>query len=341
MPKVKKLEITLDYQNLIFAPPGVGNPDEQFRVAASNDTPTINKWRETWLSNIRANHEKFGDFSEKSIGKFFGLWKYKPALCAGSGPSLKRNGEELRKRDGMGLISCLHNFHFFIDHHVDVDFWVTLDAGEITIAEVSEGGKESEEYYWEQTKGKILFAYIGSSPKLLEKWQGEIYFFNCPMPDAKLLEDIDSICKFNTLVSSGGNVLGACVYIAKAILGANPIAFVGADFSFSYDKKFHGWDSHYDKNLGRCIRIIDIFGNSVLTWGSYYGFKQFFEWLVQTVPGLYFNCSEGGTLGSYPEGNLMQVRPIDLCDFFQMYQCFKKVELGCENPKTDQRIILY
>lgn len=339
MAKEKKIEITLEYQNSISSPPmEVRN---LYKTACSGDDITLEKNGPMWIKNIKENHLKYGPFSEKSVGKLWGILRHKPAIVAGSGPSLKKNGHELKNRDGICLLSCLHNFHFFIDREVDVDYYVSLDGGEVTVEEVYEGGAHSPDYYWEKTQDKVLLAYIGTSPRLLEKWKGQIYFFNAPTPGYGIDKEIDAIETFHTYVSSGGNVLGACVYIAKAIFGANPIAFTGADFCFSYDKKFHGWDSKYDKNMGNVLRSVDVFGNKVYTWGSYHGFKCFFDWLSQTVLGIYINCTEGGTLGAYPDGNLMSIRQMDLEDFIRMYTLSDEIKEQCMNPSTEERKILY
>jgi hypothetical protein len=339
MPKIKKLEVELEYQNYILSPPVA--PKSLYETACGADGKTIDVWRETWLKNIQANKKTFGSFASKSIGQLHRKYKYRPAIVAGAGPSLKRNASDLKGRGDIPLISCLHNFHFLEDQGTPADFYVTLDAGEVTIEEVSEGGTRTEEEYWAITKGRTLLAYIGTSPRLLEKWQGEIYFYNCPTSDHATELAVDSIEKFHMYVSPGGNVLGACLYIAKGIFGANPIAFVGADFCFSYDKKFHGWDSKYDKDVGHVMRSVDVFGNKVYTWGSYHGFKCFFDWVTQVVPGSYYNCTEGGTFGAYPEGNIISVKQLDLTDFIKMYEFCEEIQGQCLDPEGAERLILY
>lgn len=315
-------------------------PAQLYQTACGNDGATIQAWRDTWLNNIRANHKKYGSFKDMGLGQLHGALKYRPAIVAGSGPSLKRNGADLKDRGDIALISCLHNFHFFEDRGVHVDYYVSLDAGDVTVEEVSEGGAKTQEEYWAATEGKTLLAFIGTSPRLLEKWRGKVLFFSCPM-EPSLDEEVEKIEAFHTLVSPGGNVLGACLYIAKCIMGANPIAFVGADFSFSYDKKFHGWDSKYDKNLGQVLRSVDIFGNKVYTWQSYHGFKCFFDWVTQKIPGIYFNCTEGGTFGAYQEGNIMSVRVLDLAEFFAMYQLCEQTQDLCRRPAEAERVVIY
>lgn len=347
MAGIKTAEIVLEYQGLLPGPPV--NPERLREQACSNDTQTIDHWIDIWLGNIRENKKRYGSFKEHSVSKFFGDFRYQPAIVAGSGPSLKKNAAKLKNRDGIPLISCLHNFHYFEDLELDTDFYVSLDAGDITVDEVSEGGSNSPEYYWERSKGKKLLCYIGTSPKLLEKWQGEVYFFNAPVPTPRFLEEQDKIEKFNTYFSTGGNVLGACLYAAKGLLGCSSIIFVGADFSFSYPKvdgektkqTFHAWDSKYDKDMGQCMSVRDIYGMPVKTWPSYWNFKNYFDWFACQVRGEYINATEGGCMGAFNEGNICQFKYMDLEDAIAQFTRFNEVKEPTLNPEVDYRKILY
>lgn len=340
MAKEKKAEVTLEYQNYIFQPPIA--PKQLWATAAQSDDVTIDKMGDLWVRNVKANHKTHGPWKDRSIGKIFGIARNQPVICIGSGPSLKRNGGELKDTHGIKTISCLHNFHFFEDRDITIDYYVSLDAQDVVIEEVYEGGSHEPDWYWERTKGKTLLAYIGSPPGLLAKWQGEILFFNCPVPHPSVDPKVDEVEPFRLYVAPGGNVLGACVYIAKSIMGANPIVFMGADFCFSYDKKFHGWDSKYDKDIGNVVRAVDVFGNRVLTWGSYWGFKCYFDYVAQTVPGMYINCTEGGTLGAYPEGNLISIMQMDLCDLYEMYSLSDRIKDSALDPAgVKEKKVLY
>lgn len=335
----RKVTIELDYQNCIESPPVA--PKQMYSNACGSDTITVESWRKVWIDNVNANHARFGSFKDNSIASEFGKFKYKPCFIAGSGPSLGYNGEHLKDRGDIPLVSCLHNFHFFTDRNVKVDYWVTLDAGEVVLEEVSEGGSKTADEYWELTKDQTLVAFIGTSPKLFDKWKGKVLLFNAPVPDAAYMENIEKLERFNLYISNGGNVLGACMYFAKAILGCNPIAFVGADFSFSYDKKFHGWDSKYDAKLGYVIKAVDVYGNKVLTWQSYYNFKNWFDYIALTVPGLYINCTEGGCFGSFNEGNIMAVKQMTAKSFIEMYELSEGVKTSCVDPSIDEKRILF
>lgn len=335
----RKAEILLEYQNYIQAPPV--QPNQMWNQACSSDGVTIDAWRNIWINNVTKNHEKFKSFKENSVAKVFGSQKYKPCIIVGSGPSLKYNADDLKDHGDIPVVSCLHNYHYLYEKGVKVDYWMTLDAGEVVIQEVSEGGTRPESEYWESTKDQTLVAFIGSSPKLFEKWQGKVLFFNAPVPDNEYIKTVEGLERFNTYISNGGNVLGACLYFAKAILGCNPIAFIGADFCFGYDKKFHSWDSKYDASLGYVLKAVDVYGNKVLTWQSYNNFKNWFDYIALQVPGIYVNCTEGGTFGAYPDGNLMAIKQMPLLDFLEMYRMFEEVRVSCEHPESEEKRILF
>lgn len=335
----RKAEIILEYQNYIEAPPVP--PKSLYAQACMNDGPTIDSWRKIWINNVKANKAKFGSFQDHSIGKLHGLYANKTAIIAGSGPSLKVNGAQLKDRGDIPLISCLHNFHYFEDNDVHVDFYVTLDAGPVVIEEVSEGGTKTAEEYWERTKNKKLIAFTGTDPKLFDLWKGEVYFYNAPVPDKAYAEEIDAIEKFNALISTGGNVLGACLYFAMGWLGCKPIGFVGADFAFGYDKKFHAWDSKYDQNLGYVLKATDVYGNKVLTWQSYANFKAWFDFIGIKFPGMLVNCTEGGTFGAYTDGNLMAIRQQELSEFISNHKMHEHLKPWAEDASKPCSLILF
>jgi hypothetical protein len=329
-----KREIFCEFQGMIDHPPVP--PQSLMQKAASNDGVTIEAWRETWLANIKANHQYLGSFKTHGLGNLFGRLRYQPVIVAGSGPSLKYSIEALKNRNGVPLVSCLHNFHFFEDAGIAPEYYVSLDAGRIAVDEVNaEVGGPGEDHYWELTKGRTLIAFIGSDPELLKRWQGKIYVYNAMIPDLAYQQAADELEVFHTWVSNGGNVLGACLYIAKAIMGAGMVAFIGADFSFGYDRRFHSWQSKYDEKMGNVTHLTDIFGNRVATWPSYANFKAWFDFICYRVPGVWYNCSEGGCLGSYPQGNLSCIRYTTLEDFLTMLNMCDKIKEQCIDPAIE------
>lgn len=343
MTEQRKAEIVLELQNYIESPPI--KPSQLYGNACSSDTVTIDSWRAIWIKNYEINHKKFGSFKDRSLGKLWNINKNKPCIIVGSGPSLGYNGEKLKDNKDIMTLSCLHNYHFFEDRNIKIDYFVTLDAGAVVLEEISEGGTKTEDEYWESTKDKKLIAFVGSDPKLFEKWQGEVFLYNCPIPDKNVMEAQTAVEEFICMVSNGGNVLGACLYIAKAFLGSNTVAFMGADFSFGYNSgkghKFHSWDSKYDSKLGNVMRGVDIFGNKVLTWPSYWNFKNWFDYVCLTVPGHYINCTEGGMLGAYQEGNLMCIKQMPITDLLNMYKINESISDQSTTPEKAQRALLF
>lgn len=317
-----------------------------YRQACSADSYTIDTWRDTWIANAKANKARFGSFTEHGIGELYHKYKNQPAIVAGSGPSLKFNAHKLKDRGPIPLVSCLHNFHYMEDVGAAPELYVSLDAGPVTISEVSEGGTKTEDEYWAMTKDRTLAAFISTDPELLRKWQGKILFYRCPIPDQILDQAMDELEAFHSYLSCGGNVLGCCLYIAKVFMGANPIAFVGADFSFGYElsektnnPKFHPWDSKYDAGIGHAMSVTDVFGNKVKTWPSYWSFKCFFDRTIQEVPGSYYNCTEGGIFGAYPDGNLRALIQMTLDDFLHMYKISDRFEGQALRPhEIDKRV---
>ncbi len=331
----KLAEVMIELQPYIDQPP-IAN-ESMYRSACSADDTTIKMWREIWLDNIKSNHAKYGPFEDKCIGLLWQEHAGKACIVAGAGPSLKLNGPLLKDRPAwMPLISCLHSFHYLEDVGAHPDYYMSLDAGEVTIEEVTEGGKRPESEYWDRTRDRTLLAYIGTSPRLLEKWQGRILFFNSPVPDESFRKSVDEVETFHQWLSTGGNVLGACMYFAKAYLGCQMVGFVGADFSFSNKGQlaFHAWPSKYDQNVGQLLKAIDIYGCPVFTWGSYYNFSLWFNYVTQLLPGWYVNCTEGGIFGAFREGNIRSVIQMELAQYLKTWSLEQHHNHQAKHPGT-------
>lgn len=307
---LRNIDIDLVYQPTIPGPPA----QDLYQQACAGDAGTVGFWKDRWIANYRSANDKFGDFGERSMGNLFGINRHKAAIVIGSGPSLKYALDALRENKSrvnpVLTVSALHNFGLFEDEDCHADYYVSLDAGEIVMKDVSEGRKHASDYYWEKTKGKTLIAYTSSHPDLWEKWQGDVYLFNSLIPDMSIRKAIEDIQPFSHYVSSGGNCTGAAMYIAKAVMASSTIMFVGLDLCFGYDNTFHSYKTSYD-SVGQYITVTDVFGNMRKTWRSYWGFKCWFDHTVCNVPGIWFNCSEG-ILGAYKEGNIAQFKYMDL-----------------------------
>lgn len=359
--EVTLVPMKLQYQRIIDGPPA---PLENlYKTATRSDEVTNNSWKKIWIDQVRKNSISH-DITSDSCMTEFAKEKCRPVIIAGSGPSIKRNYLDLKKRivkkqnlktgaleflenngrSDIKIVSCLHNFGLFENNDImgKDDYYLTLDAGPITIPEVYEGGegKHPEEWYWERTSERTLVAHVTTNPELLAKWRGRVIFFTSPPADDEtktVFEESYDPTKV-PYFSVGGNALGACLYFARAILGAGSIIFVGADFSFSYEHQFHGWNSPYDKQFNGIEAATDIFGNRVYTWPSYYGFKAWLDFIACGGKGGqlhdFINCTEGGILGAYPEGNIRQFKYMSLRECLSMFLAHEKIPEMTENVKV-------
>ncbi len=89
------------------------------------------------------------------------------------------------------------------------------------------------------------------------------------------------------------------------------------------------------------MRVTDIYGIKVNTWGSYFNFKCWFDARMCQVPGIYINATEGGILGAYDQGNISQIKQMDLEDALAMLHMQDHLKPQCESPGTENKTILY
>lgn len=327
------VQMKLAYQQYVPQPPA---PKEAlWKQACTNDEITSESWRDTWLKHIERNVTE-NDADNHMVSDEFAKHALKPVICVASGPSLKKNVERLKDAGDIPIISCLHNFGLLTDLGIKATY-VTLDAGQVVIPEMTEGGKKDKEYYLEASKECTLIAGLVSPPELIKMWRGETKFFNATIPDKAFMERMPQLTKNKWVYSVGGNTFGAAMYHAAWVWGCNPLALVGADFSFDYMHKFHSWDSAYDKQFAGVVPCTDVYGNRVYSWPSYQNFRAWTEFQAmggQSQHNLQIiNCTEGGTLGAYPHGNIMQVKQLRLQDFLDGYLRHKKLGDWVEQHK--------
>lgn len=332
----RKVELDLTYAPSINSIPE--KYGDVYKVACSGDAITVTSWKDIWVKNYAATKDRFGSFEEKSYGQLFGLNAHKPMIVIGSGPSLKTCLPDLKRNKALlnpvKSISCLHNFGILEDENCHADYYLSLDSGGVVIDDVTEARNKDGNFYWDATKDKTLIAYAASDPRLFDLWQGKVYLFNCLIPDSELREKLNGIERFSHYVSSGGNAGGAAMYTAKAVMGSSEIIYVGMDFSFSMERNFHSYGTHYDnvggKGIGNVVSWPSVFGNTApwsVTWPSYLNFKFWMDWVSYNVPGTWSTASEG-ILGAYPEGNINSFNYGNLNFLLEKYRVAEEVDLG-------------
>jgi len=313
---------------------GIPNGKESAWKAATNcDELTIKSWEKQWVDQTAANSKNY-DFVKNSAFNAHMACYGKPVILMGAGPSLKKNWKELVGdgdksigRKDLKIVAGVHNFPFCEDRNLMTsdDYYIVLDAGDITIREMSEGGSHDPDWYWDRTKDRTLIAYHGTHPGFIAKWKGPVLWYTTPYASLALAVEISKYVDISKTpgFNVGGNVMGAAMYFARAVLGCSIPVFIGMDLCFSYDHKFHAWDSQYDAKFSGVMPWIDIYGNRVWTWGSYFGFKNWFDYMACGGSGnnahLWINATEGGIMGAYHEGNIRQIIQIDLKTVLHMF----------------------
>ena len=306
------IEMKLQYQQ--YCDP-IQAPQELYAQACSNDGITITSWKDQWMAQAKENEQEF-ESSKHTVMSESGKYKNQPGIIAGSGPSLRKNFADLKDRRGISLTSCAHNFAFFTDKDVHPEYYVQLDAGHIIIPELSQGGKKPKDYYWDATKDYTLIASVVTNPQFVRKWKGKVLWYNTVVPDGDLYKQMFDLNPTDIYFQSGGNALGACFYMSRAVLGCTPTVLIGADFSFGYNQKFHPFDSPYDSKFSGVVPCTDVYGNRVATWPSYQNFAKWFEFQSMGGnggnPTFMINCTEGGILGATPHGNINTIKQMSL-----------------------------
>jgi len=334
----------LSYQPFAVGPPPLSK-EQLWAQACSNDGVTSQSWKKTWLENIERNVKENGA-DESQVGDDHLKNWLKPCICVASGPSLKKNIDVLKTvPPEIPIISCLHSYGALVDRGIKATY-LTLDAGSVVLPEMTEGGTNPDkDFYLEASKDCTLIAGLVSPPDIVKHWKGKIKWFNATIPDAEFMEKMPKITKNRWVYSVGGNTFGACMYHAAWIWGCNPLALVGADYAFDYMHKFHSWSSAYDSQFAGLVPCVDVFGNRVYSWPSYQNFRAWTEFQCQGGQSNHnvriVNCTEGGTLGAYPHGNIIQVPQQTLRDFVDGYSRVTKLKEGIDSKPIGEYLVMW
>lgn len=278
---------------------------------------TINLFTGLWQNNFNKNR---GDII-RNPGVFALKDRFKdvPCIIVGAGPSLDKNIKYLyAARDRSLIISCDAALKTLLHHSITPSLVVNLDPQKYV----------TEFFKGIDTKDLILVASTVVHPAVLKIWQGRVVFYNKYAPDIPLFEQIQKAVSGVGTLTPGGSVLSVAYDLAFKS-GANPIAFVGQDLSYSkgnvYTRNsiYENEDllSIFEKQSGNIISERDIFGLNIPTIKSMSVTKQWLEWAFSQWKRNgalnIINSTEGGILK-----NGCQIMP--LSEVIYKY-CSKKI----------------
>ncbi|MEE8483255.1 MAG: 6-hydroxymethylpterin diphosphokinase MptE-like protein, partial [Nitrospinota bacterium] len=249
-----------------------------------------------WEDNYRKNRDHI--LRTPGVARLFDRFKSIPAVVVGAGPSLDRNLRYLALAKGKSvIIACDTALKILAGNGIMPDIVINLDP-QMKVMNFFDGVN---------SRGIVLAAPTIAYPALRESWEGDLFYYNKHAPDIPLLTEIAAKHAEVGTLTPGGTVLSVAFDLAFKS-GADPIAFVGQDLSYTEDNAYAA-GSHFgdykskeiiDMPGDQIVESEDIFGRKRKTQKQMAVTKQWFnwafnEWNPDKKRGIY-NCSEGGIL---------------------------------------------
>ncbi|MDE6182454.1 MAG: DUF115 domain-containing protein, partial [Eubacteriales bacterium] len=228
------------------------------------DINTIDKFKEDWSRGIFSNIESI--LKSYDISYFKDIFKDKPIIVIGAGPSLNKNVHLLKEIEGKACIICAFSAARVLkNNNITPDFLVSVD---------------SKQYGLEEYEANIPLIYSREANKDLlknHKSKKVIYISEWEIFLRDILEKDDEA----PAISMSGTVSSFSA-AAAYYFGASEIILLGQDFSWTEDKAHadgtvHKIEECYKAYHGKQIKEKDIYGNTVYTNRAFYDFKVWFD----------------------------------------------------------------
>lgn len=293
------------------------------------------------------------------------LYKGKPAVTIGTGPSLQNNIHLLQEhQDKVIIIAVAQALRILLAYDIRPDFICTVDYGDVNMGHFK-GLMNSD---------IPLVALNRTYAPILKQYQGPMYIVGTPLPG---FEDsgLNLIAEKGHL-EQGGSVAHLCLGLAMH-LGCEPITLIGHDLSLGKTSHFKAADesgdvfvdnkgliqwkitdphSHlYGKiySMGPAIWTDGYFGGKVLTNQGLRSFITNFERIIQQNPDKeIYNSTEGGArvrgtknislssfIENYAPESFDKDKPLKNKKDYEPNYC-KKIKKAIPLLKKDQGILI-
>ena len=258
------------------------------QVKNSIDTDLISvstkeSFKTEWTRNNFGNIDSI--LNSYNIYDFKDIFKDKPIVVVGAGPSLNKNVHLLKEIEGKVCIICAFSAAKVLEKQgIKPNFLVTVD---------------SKQYGLEEYEANIPLLYIKEARKeLLEKHKSEKLF--CLSIDELFLINILDLEEKISFIPMSGTVASFAAGTARHF-GASEIILIGQDFSWTKEKahadgtvhkKTESYKTYHNYNMEEK----DIYGNTVYTNKPFYKFKLWFDDFTASLPDnvKMIQATEGG-----------------------------------------------
>ena len=280
-------------------------------------------WEENYIKN-RASIQR-----TPGVKNLFERFKNTPAIVVGAGPSLDRNIKYLQYATGKSIIiACDTALQILRRNRIRPDIVINLDPQSNVVN------------FFEEidTREITLVAPTICYPPLREAWKGNFFFYNKNAPDIPLLAAIAQEHQNLGMLTPGGSVLSVAFDLTFK-MGADPIAFIGQDLSYS-DNNAYASGGHYtgykseaifDIGGNNIVDAVDLFGRTLKTQKSMAVTNEWFKWAFERwnpdKKRKIYNCSEAGILISCEQATLSD---------FVSHHCKKSVNVGWAIKKASK-----
>ncbi len=288
---------------------------------------TLEYFKNVWARNTFANLKYILNSYNMSV--FKDIFKNKPIVIVGAGPSLSKNIKLLKNLKGkVCIISVFSATRALKNEGIVPDFIATID---------------SEQYGLTEFEANIPLLYIQvANTELLEGHKGNKIV---SISKGKFLDYIleDKIERDN--IVPGGTVTYFATNCAK-YFGASELILIGQDFSWTKEEihvkgSVHKATEYYKKYHHYEMPVKDMYGNTVYTNSPFMRYKESFDYYAKSLPEnvKLIQATEGGLSIEGAETRTLQ-ECIDLyckdkfCDVEEIIsRNFKNKNIICDKPQ--------
>lgn len=255
-------------------------------IKAFNDYSIVpeSEWEENTLANIERFHRSNSIWTMEGA---FNPPNDRAVIVVGASPCLKRDVEKLKacSREDFCIVSVNSALKYMLDKGVEPEYVVALDSDHEDIAD----------HLDVDSKDLKLIASNVVSPKVLDRWKGDILYFPYFCVSEKYKKRLRN--RLGKMIPVGGNALATMVSTAIQVWNARIIILSASECC--YDKDYYPSKDIKRNNAEAAeFYVNDVDGNRRITTTALHTYKLWLERLaVHVTPAVKIIDTSQGILG--------------------------------------------